>query len=92
MVYFVSTGNGLIKIGTTINFYNRMRDLRYTHKSPLKLLGFMPGGLAEEQEVHQQFRHLRIDNAWHAELFHPGPDLMEFIESLESSIKSLPCI
>ncbi len=92
MVYFVRTGNGLIKIGATNNFYNRMRDLRYTHRGPLKLLGIMPGYFTEEQEVHQKFHHLRIDNAWHAELFHPGLDLMEFIESLDDSIRLLPSI
>lgn len=65
MVYFIeNTRTGLIKIGHSNNPAGRLDDLRTGSSDPLKLLGSMPGGRAEEQRLHYRFKTQRVIGEW----------------------------
>lgn len=74
VVYYVMRG-GLIKIGTTANFAERMRAL-----DPDEVLATEPGGRDLEKARHKQFAALL---AKRQEWFTPGPELREHIETLK---------
>jgi hypothetical protein len=76
MIYFVQLESMAIKIGTTENVSERLAQLEDLYKSPVSLLGTIPGGRREELELHRRFAHLRFGKT---EQFRPAPDLMEFI-------------
>ncbi len=86
MIYFVQGSNGLVKIGTTTNFKARLSGLTYHRnlKSPLTVLATMPGSYAEEFTLHEKFDHLRVRELGNPEIFHPAPDLMEFIQYVKT--------
>lgn len=76
MIYFARTPTGSIKIGYSREAAKRIVNLEYAWDTWLAPLATMPGDYRREQEIHKQFRHLRIGRT---EQFRPGPDLMEFI-------------
>ncbi len=75
VVYYMLFGR-TIKIGTTADIYQRMRQLR-----PDRLLATEPGYRDLEKERHEQFRHLKLDDGRN-EYFHAGADLLRFIRKL----------
>lgn len=82
-VYFVQAGDGgPIKIGWTGGDPKaRMRDLQTGNPYPLSMLGHVPGSGADETDLHEQFRHLRMVGEW----FKPAPDLVAFIAGVKWS-------
>lgn len=77
MIYFLQpVDGGPVKIGTSENVEARHRQLEAHYGVPLALLATMPGGRAEEAEVHAQFDHLRLGRT---EQFRPAPELMAYI-------------
>lgn len=76
MIYFAQTPTGSIKIGLSRRVTKRLSDLEQAWDTWLTPLATMPGDYRREQEIHRQFKHLRIG---HTEQFRPGPDLMKFI-------------
>lgn len=76
MIYFLRLPTGSIKIGYTGDLDSRMKQLRRHYGCDFKIVATMPGGINEEQALHQQFAHLRFGRE---EQFRPGPDLCEFI-------------
>ena len=76
VVYYVRIGE-YVKIGTTGNLPQRLRQLRV---SPDDLLAVEPGSVGVERARHHQFRsdrlHVRREN------FHPSVALMEHIARL----------
>jgi hypothetical protein len=78
VVYFFKNETGRIKIGYTNHIERRQRQLE-NNTGPLSLLGTMPGGLAEEQQLHRKFAHLRQHGEW----FDADPELTGYIESLD---------
>lgn len=79
-----------IKIGTSVNPRARMSGLRGIYGLDAQLLATMPGGPAEEKEMHRRFDHLRMDaipGTAPPEWFHPTKELMDFIRSLQESEK-----
>lgn len=78
VVYYVRLGNH-VKIGTTNNLDQRLRDL-YVHADPSALLACEPGDRTLERERHHQFAAERVYS--NRELFNPSPRLLHHIETL----------
>lgn len=74
VVYFARTWDGLIKIGTTADVWQRVRNLR------AELLGVVPGAYQVEASMHRRFAEHRE----HGEFFRPHRDLLAFIEDQTS--------
>lgn len=80
-VYFLQAENkGFIKIGFTNNPYSRIESIRAMSPVSLDVLVIITGGKPLEQKLHQRFSHLRHHGEW----FHPEPELLEYINGLES--------
>lgn len=82
LVYFARREH-LIKIGTTTNIRNRMSSL---HAQPLAT---EPGDVARERQLHLRFRHL-LASGQSREWFHPGPDLIAYINELRAAAGAQP--
>lgn len=61
VVYAIATG-GLIKIGFTSNLQRRIKQL--CHILKYEVVGFAPGGRAEERAVHHKLRAYRVKDEW----------------------------
>ena len=85
-VYFVQEGtDGPIKVGHTESVLRkRMDQLQNGNPRRLTILGVIAGDRGVESNVHDAFGHLRVagTNEW----FHPGPDLLEFIQSVAALV------
>lgn len=81
MIYFAKLGEGdrtRIKIGCSMDPEKRMRWLANEFKQAVTLLAVMDGEWAEEQAMHDKFEFCRV--LAHNELFHPVPELIEFMK------------
>lgn len=86
IIYFIQAGeDGAIKIGLTSNILTRIISFRTHQEKALFIRRLVPGNLMREREIAQKFDHLRIRGEW----FSPGPDLVEYINSLEDENISL---
>ncbi|MEU9264572.1 hypothetical protein AB0E04_03835 [Streptomyces sp. NPDC048251] len=75
VVYFARRER-LIKIGTTVQLRQRMHSLATC------LLATEPGELVRENQLKRQFSHLlAVGREW----FHPGPDLIAYINGLREA-------
>lgn len=74
VVYYIRFG-GRIKIGTSINLLERLRDLYYD-----ELLAIEPGSYDVEAKRHAYFRRTKVagQNEW----FHESPELILHINRL----------
>ena len=75
-VYFVSSEDGRIKIGTSANVEKRLEALQTSSATRLSLLLTVPGGVDMETELHRRFKHIRESGEW----FKGTPELRSFIE------------
>lgn len=76
-VYFIeSEGSSLIKIGYSISPEKRLKELQTSSPEALELLGTIPGGKAEEAELHKKFERHREHGEW----FRKVPELATFID------------
>jgi hypothetical protein len=75
-VYFVSSEDGRIKIGTSANVEKRMTALQTSSAVKLTLLLTIPGSTDLETELHRRFTHLRESGEW----FTAAPELRFFVE------------
>lgn len=88
VVYFVQRkSDNAVKIGTTADFHQRMRQLGYEY-GEIKLLGVMLGSYSLEDDLHTQFDEYRMErvswrrykgHAFKLEWFTPAPELMAYI-------------
>lgn len=83
-VYFVWDGEA-IKIGFSGSATHRLIALQSSHPRRLKILHKIPGTMADEKRLHQQFAHLNIHGEW----FRPGPDLMAMIEGRDYALDQI---
>jgi hypothetical protein len=75
-VYFIQQGDtGPIKIGTSRDVKKRLSALQASSPVPLRLLRTIHGERSREQNLHGQFKHLRMTGEW----FRPEPDLLDYI-------------
>lgn len=80
-IYFIqSTMGGPIKIGKAINPIKRLEQLQTGYPEPLQIIGVTPGTVEEEKNLHHKFLSLRLHGEW----FNPGPELIDFIKSINS--------
>lgn len=86
VVYFIRSGD-LIKIGTTTCLTARISALATHGPEQPQILLVVPGGYAEERQVHALFRDDRVRGEW----FRPSQQLMAFIaDRLDQDIRSAP--
>lgn len=78
-VYYVKSKTGLVKIGHSCRPRQRILSLQREH-GPLKLLALEEGGYFREQERHEEWSHLRLDN--YREWFQLDDELLDHITSL----------
>lgn len=77
VVYFARRER-LIKIGTTTSIRVRMMSLH------ADALATEPGDVVRERQLHNRFKHLRASGR-SREWFHPGPDLIAYIDDLRAA-------
>ncbi|MFE1192910.1 hypothetical protein ACFW6E_08930 [Streptomyces olivaceoviridis] len=80
VVYFARRER-LIKIGTSVRVRQRMWSLA------TELLATEPGELVRETQLKRQFRHLLAAGQ---EWFHPGPDLIAYVNGLREAAGGKP--
>lgn len=87
VVYFVER-DGFVKIGTTANLPDRLRDLGRGSSTiegmsvgPVTLLATLPGDHLVEKRLHLRFERLRVGGEW----FLPDQELNDFIANVSES-------
>ena len=74
VVYFIRTvGLPFVKIGQTTDLVQRLASIQTGNHEEVRVMGTIPGGIAEERALHARFDALRIrpGNEW----FHLRDDL-----------------
>lgn len=79
-IYFIEMeSEGWIKVGFTAgSAERRMAQLQTGQPRKLRLLGTIPGTLADEKSLHKEFDVYRGNGEW----FEPVPELINVIQSL----------
>lgn len=74
-VYFIQSGfGGPVKIGWAATSVEcRMKELQTGNPETLVVLGFMPGAITLESELHRKFREFSIRGEW----FWPAPEILK---------------
>ena len=87
-VYFLRSGEaGPIKIGYTGTTPNaRLSALQTGNPEPLRLIGAVPGTMADESRLHDRFASVRLQGEW----FRPVPELLNFIEGALFGCRETP--
>lgn len=81
-VYFLRSGaRGPIKIGKARDVQRRVDEIKAGNPYELRVLAVMPGGRAEERELHERFAHLRLRGEW----FRPAAELRDFVKQVRES-------
>lgn len=79
MIYFLlKESNGLVKIGYTENYHERLRSLTVDH-GKLTLLALKSGTRRDEKDIHRAF----ASDHSHAEWFKLSASLRQYIEDVE---------
>ena len=79
-VYFLQSQTlGLVKIGSANNVARRLDQLRTACPDELRLIAVINGDVEAERQLHKKFARLRVRGEW----FHPGEDLMRYIDSVD---------
>lgn len=84
VIYFISAGDDLIKIGHTTNLRTRLRSLRTAHPKELHILLVMPGSRDDEQDLHRRFSDLRVGREW----FNRAKPITDYIASNRIELRS----
>jgi len=78
MIYFIRpVDGGPIKIGTSIDVMRRLKELQWTFRIKMHVLGIIDGNEDIEHSLHIRFGHIRIGGS---EWFHPTNELIAFID------------
>jgi hypothetical protein len=84
LVYFVQAGEGgPIKIGFSNHLKKRLENFEVCSPYELKVLYVLPGGSADEGDLHRRFAMFQIvlpDGRVKKEWFQPADELLQFIE------------
>lgn len=80
VVYFIyNSFTNRVKIGTSIDEYERVSTLENQSGVKLELLKTIKGSYTKENEIHKKFKHLRIKGEW----FEYTDELKKYIKSLK---------
>lgn len=64
-VYFIEAEEtGLVKIGHAANPESRMKSIQGMSPAKLRLIGYMPGSIADEKALHARFATDRSHGEW----------------------------
>jgi len=77
-VYFISANNK-IKIGYTTNLKRRIQAIKTCSSTKVLLLGTIPGGRIEEQQIHKLFHSLKT--RYNGEWFEADDNLLSYINT-----------
>jgi hypothetical protein len=81
-VYFLQRiPDGPIKIGWTDDPGRRVAELQTGSAEELMLRALIPGGRAEETQLHEKFASARMLGEW----FRPVPELLAFIDTISTA-------
>jgi hypothetical protein len=83
VVYYLRREDGLIKIGFSARFRNRIIALTKEH-GPLEVMTTHMGGHSEEAYMHRKFAALRVTGEW----FRAEPELLEHIDGIRAKKKA----
>jgi hypothetical protein len=65
-VYFlVDESESLVKIGHTVDVERRLRELQTANGRMVHYLGWIPGGVQEEQEIHRSMVRYHVRGEWY---------------------------
>lgn len=78
-VYFIADG-ALVKIGTSMNPYKRLKQLQTGASTKLRMVAVVPGGVARERRFHERFKGRRVRGEW----FQLTEDALKNITVMES--------
>jgi len=86
-VYFIQEGtDGPIKIGyTAANPKGRLAALQTGNAKPLRVVTWAPGTTQDERDLHERFKHLRMQGEW----FQPAADLVAFVHGVAWSSRDM---
>jgi T5orf172 domain len=75
-IYFLEClPNGPVKIGHSQKLSRRLLALTATNGAQTRFLGAIAGSKAQEQRLHEQFKHIRDHHEW----YHCHIDLLQFL-------------
>ena len=79
-IYFIGDGSA-VKIGITHGHVNsRLAGLQTGSARRLFVLASMPGTIADEADLHDRFKAIRLEGEW----FTASSELLAFIEEIKS--------
>ncbi len=78
-VYFISDGNGSVKIGHSWTPEQRLREMQAGSTYALKLMRVIKGGKAVEKWLHKRYASRRIRGEW----FHLDQEMKVIIPPVE---------
>jgi len=64
MIYFIRSYNEYIKIGTSINVDDRLKDLQTASPKNLKVQAVLEGSYTTESGLHELFEKSRVRGEW----------------------------
>ena len=77
-VYFIADEDGYIKIGHASSVPSRIASLQTATRHHLRLIGFIPGTLADERALHAKFASSHVRGEW----FAPTPALDSYLDGI----------
>ena len=86
MIYFISNGSDLVKIGYSSNPLRRLKDLQTASPNQLELLAVLPGDKTTEIEYHSKFATFKIRGEW----FKMNSKLQSEIKAIKSIYGLIP--
>jgi len=84
-IYFI-VGEGLVKIGHSINLDRRFKELQNMSPVPVSMAGSIAGSMAQERKLHAQFEHLRRHGEW----FELDQNLLSYIRTTLANNPIIP--
>jgi hypothetical protein len=87
VVYAARLADGVIKIGCTENFGDRLRYLKAYDGQAVELIGFKFGSREDEREIHDSLReHLHHGR----EYYHATPAVMAVVNEMREQLGMQP--
>lgn len=92
VVYFLSDGGELIKVGRTKGLDFRIATLQREAGKPLNLIGTVDGGSRLEAQIHRQLKEHRITGEWFRDCAEVRTAVGEYLDGSAEEEGKLPDI
>ena len=87
IIYAARLDDGVIKIGWTQRFGDRLRCLRHHDQLGIELLAFRAGTHDEEQAIHAAL----VDHVHHGrEYYHPAHEVLTVVNDMRAALNMPP--